>query len=115
MAIRDPAAMPPPDAKPEYHNIAAVITSIDSEQTMYYMAAPDTGRKVSAVLGRHGCFSMLRHLATLHGDISLPTAAKVLPSMPPHVGAGAGVRMRICKVTMRTRAPDMDAAWQHAS
>ena len=48
MAIRDPAAMPPPDAKPEYHNITAVITSIDSEQTMYYMAAPDTGRKVSA-------------------------------------------------------------------
>ena len=38
--------MPAPDAKPEYFNVTAVITSIDSEQTMYYMAAPDTGRKV---------------------------------------------------------------------
>ena len=45
VAIRDPALMPAPDAKPEYHNLTAIITSIDSEQSMYYMAAPDTGRK----------------------------------------------------------------------
>ena len=49
VAIKDPALMPAPDAKPEYHNLTAVITSIDSEQTMYYMAAPDTGRKVGAL------------------------------------------------------------------
>jgi hypothetical protein len=46
VAIRDPALMPPPDAKPEYHALTAFITSIDSDQSMYYMAAPDTGRKV---------------------------------------------------------------------
>ena len=63
MAIRVPAAMPPPDAKPEYHNVAAVITSIDSEQTMYYMAAPDTGRKVGAPLGHHRCSTLLQLLS----------------------------------------------------
>ena len=46
VAIKDPALMPPPDAKPEYHTLTATITSIDSDQSMYYMAAPDTGRKV---------------------------------------------------------------------
>ena len=40
-------ALPPPDAKPEYHNVVATITSIDPEQTpLYYDAAPDSGRKV---------------------------------------------------------------------
>ena len=46
MAIKDPSLMPLPDAKPEYHTLTAFITSIDSDQSMYYMAAPDTGRKV---------------------------------------------------------------------
>ena len=39
--------LPPPDAKPEYHNIVATVTNIDADQTpLYYDAAPDTGRKV---------------------------------------------------------------------
>lgn len=42
-------SLPAPDAKPEYYNVVATITSIDPEQTpLYYDAAPDTGRKVVA-------------------------------------------------------------------
>ena len=42
-------SLPAPDAKPEYHNIVATVTSIDADQTpLYYDAAPDTGRKVRA-------------------------------------------------------------------
>ena len=40
--------LPPADAKPEYHNVVATVTSIDADQTpLYYDAAPDTGRKAS--------------------------------------------------------------------
>ena len=85
VAIRDPALMPPPDAKPEYHNIMAVITSIDSEQTMYYMAAPDTGRKVGAPAGITDiplCCSIRQR----DNDSSSHEAASLLVSLPSSRG-----------------------------
>lgn len=48
MLQKSEGELPPADAKPEYHNVVATVTSIDADQTpLYYDAAPDTGRKAS--------------------------------------------------------------------
>ncbi|KAL6756722.1 replication protein A 70 kDa DNA-binding subunit [Haematococcus lacustris] len=45
-------AVPEPDAKPVYHNVMATVALVQSEQSMYYLANPETGRKVVAQDGK---------------------------------------------------------------
>lgn len=41
-------ALPPADAKPQYHTIVATVAQIDPQQSLYYEASPDNNRKVLA-------------------------------------------------------------------
>ncbi|KAG1661128.1 hypothetical protein FOA52_011858 [Chlamydomonas sp. UWO 241] len=38
--------LPSPDVKPSYHDVVASASLIKTDQTLYYMAHPETGRKV---------------------------------------------------------------------
>jgi hypothetical protein len=40
------APLPEVDAKPVYHNLVATVVNVNPDQAMYYLANPDTGRKV---------------------------------------------------------------------
>lgn len=38
--------MPSPQDKPTYHTVVACVSKIDPERQLYYLANPDSGRKV---------------------------------------------------------------------
>lgn len=44
--------MPPPDAKPKYATVMASVAHVNPDQTLYYLANPETGRKVVEQSGR---------------------------------------------------------------
>jgi len=46
------AILPAPDAKPTYHNVVATVSVIKTDQTMFYLANPENGRKVVEQDGR---------------------------------------------------------------
>jgi hypothetical protein len=51
------------DAKPTYHDVLVYVTQIKEDQTMYYLANPDGGKKVVRVLvqlGTGDCFTRSR-------------------------------------------------------
>lgn len=49
------AVLPATDAKPEYHTVLATVAYINPEQTLYYLANPENGRKVVPQDGRYLC------------------------------------------------------------
>ena len=46
------AALPSPDAKASYTSVMAHVAMVNPDQTMYYLANPENGRKVVAQDGR---------------------------------------------------------------
>ncbi len=44
--------MPSPDAKPTYHVAELTVSFINPDQNLYYLANPDTGRKVRSCQSR---------------------------------------------------------------
>jgi len=53
--LKEVSAQPVPmndDARPTYHNVIAVVTNVNPDQTLYYLANPETGKKVSERDGR---------------------------------------------------------------
>ena len=49
--VKDQLSLPPPDAKPEFHNIRACVMKIDPDQTpFFYHADAATGKKVQLPL-----------------------------------------------------------------
>eukprot|EP00878_Enallax_costatus_P039208 GHUV01044768.1.p1 GENE.GHUV01044768.1~~GHUV01044768.1.p1 ORF type:complete len:587 (+),score=180.53 GHUV01044768.1:1086-2846(+) len=47
--------LPSPDAKPTYHDVIVNVMQIKEDQTMYYLANPDNGKKVEPRDGRYWC------------------------------------------------------------
>lgn len=47
--------LPSPDAKATYHDVIVNVMQVKEDQTMYYLANPDGGKKVEPRDGRYWC------------------------------------------------------------
>lgn len=54
--------LPSPDAKPTYHDVIVNVMQVKEDQTMYYLANPDNGKKVEPRDGRYWCEAESRYV-----------------------------------------------------